>query len=347
MERPNDLIDHHYLALPYYNNQDWSSLYWKEHRLALKEKYYPYVIWRSLAFTGKMLNIDEKGIRRTPSANCAANAKKVYVFGGSAMWGWGAPDWGTIPAYLQNKLQATNKKPVCVVNFGENAYVSTQSLIQLQLLLGEGQVPDLVIFYSGVNEVIAASQSGQTILHQNFTDIAARFQNREYSIVRWFKNFNAFRLFNMLVAQFDSPGNNKDVLQNSDIDELADAVSRIYLNNYRIIRALAEAHQFDYYLFWQPHILIGNKPLNSHEQNMITGLNWVYNMDPALIRLFRATYAIIEREAPNYEHMYYMGYVFDKTESQLWIDTWGHVTPVGNKLVADEMIDIISSKKKM
>jgi hypothetical protein len=175
--KPNDLVAH-YLALPYYAEQDWSSRYWPEHQLALKKNYHPYVIWRSPAFTGVMLNIDQDGVRKTPGSECRpSDAYKVFVFGGSAMWGWGVPDWGTIPAYLQTELQATHDEPVCVVNFGENAYVSTQSLIQLQLLLESGNVPDVIIFYDGVNEVLAASQTGQPILHQNFAEITSLFQD--------------------------------------------------------------------------------------------------------------------------------------------------------------------------
>jgi hypothetical protein len=30
--------------------------------------------------------------------------------------------------------------------------------------------------------------------------------------------------------------------------------------------------------------------------------------------------------------------LFDGEDSQIWIDTWGHVTPRGNELVAERMI---------
>lgn len=53
------------------------------------------------------------------------------------------------------------------MNYGENAYVSTQGLIHLILLLESGDVPDMVIFYDGVNDILAASQSWMPIVHQN------------------------------------------------------------------------------------------------------------------------------------------------------------------------------------
>ena len=40
--------------------------------------------------------------------------------------GWGAPDWGTIPAYLQESLGELIEGPVCVVNKAEDGYVSAK-----------------------------------------------------------------------------------------------------------------------------------------------------------------------------------------------------------------------------
>lgn len=339
--KPNDFVAHHYLTLPYYTEQDWASGYWQEHRLALKKTYYPYVLWRSPPFTGETLNIDQDGIRQTPGAECVPEAYKVFILGGSAMWGWGAPDWGTIPAYLQAELQAIHAEPVCVVNLAENAYVSTQSLIQLQLELGKGNVPDAVIFYDGVNEVLAANQTGQPILHQNFREIATRFENAQPLFSRWFQNLNSFQLFQMFLSQIGVHRDTNNTHFTFDSDHLVNAIVQAYLCNLKSVSALAETYQFDYYFFWQPYILIGNKPLTSEEQRMLTSLSWVLDMNPVLINLFKTTYERIEIEALNSEHLYSLAYAFDEVKTQLWIDTWGHVTPVGNRQIAQKILAII------
>src|SRR5262249_16388989 len=142
------------------------------------------------------------GIRLTPGAECGANSYKVFTFGGSTMWGTGSPDWGTIPAYLRAHFAASRHGPDCVVNFGESAWVSTQGLIQLMLELQSGNVPALVIFYEGANDVYAAYQSGRAT-HQNLNQLAAKLEQskRPRPFVAWIKSTSSFYLFNRLMAK--------------------------------------------------------------------------------------------------------------------------------------------------
>ena len=340
---PNDVIDQHYLRLPYYRDQAWSIQYWQEHKLALKKKYQPYVIWRSPPFEGQFLKIDQNGIRYTPGAECEPQSYRIFLFGGSAMWGWGAPDWGTIPAYLQTELQAIRPKPVCVVNFGEQAYVSTQSLIQLMLLLEAGDIPDMVIFYDGVNEVLAASQVGQPIIHQNFRETATIFEDSQPSLIKGLQTLNSFTLFQMVISQLHlfQRENASQPTTPVATGQLAEAVVQAYLSNYKSVAALAESYGFDYYFLWQPYILTGNKPLTSEEQAMITGLNWVFVLDQETSDLFVTTYERVALEAADLKNFYSMVGAFDQYETQIWIDTWGHVTPIGNQIIAKEIIAII------
>jgi lysophospholipase L1-like esterase len=338
--RPNDLIVY-YQELSYFTEQNWSPLYWKEFKLALRKTYSPYVIWRSSAFDGTLLNIDPSGFRHTPAADCVSDAYKVYVFGGSAIWGWGATDWSTIPALLQSSLQSKLGTPVCVMNYGENAYVSTQGLIHLILLLESGDVPDMVIFYEGVNDILAASQSGMPIVHQNLSEISNLFEDHQAPIIRFLQNSNSYQLLQIILSQIQISMNSEAPKFQYDPALLSDQVAEAYLNNYEIVNSLADTYHFDFYFFWQPYILIGNKPLSSEEQKMITGLDWVLKLDPPLVELFQRTYKKIESETPNYEHLYYLGNVFDLVEETAWIDTWGHINPKGNQVVTDELIRVI------
>lgn len=338
--QPNDMIVY-YQGLSYYAEQNWGSTYWKEFKQALKTVYSPYVIWRSVPFHGTLINIDPSGYRHTPGAECGADTYKVYIFGGSAIWGWGSPDDKTIPALLQSGLRSKLGKPVCVMNYGENAYVSTQGVIHLMLLLESGDVPSAVIFYDGVNDVLAASQTGKPILHQNLSEISGLFEDHQAPIIRFFQSTNTNQLLEMALSQLPvSVGKDAPKLE-YDPNVLSGQVAEAYLNNYKIVDSLASTYHFDFYFFWQPHILIGNKHLSGEEQNMITGLNWVLNLDPPLIELFQKTYKKIEAETSDHEHLYYLGNIFDPVEDSIWIDTWGHTTPQGNQIVADDLIKVI------
>ena len=71
---------------------------------------------------------------------------------------------------------------------------------------------------------------------------------------------------------------------------------------------------------------------------MIDGLDWVLKLDEELRGLFEATYARIQAEAEARDGLHYLAGVFDDVDQQVWIDTWGHTTPPGNRTVAREML---------
>lgn len=343
--QPNDLMAH-YASLPFYAREQWAERHWREFETALKKTYHPYVVWRSPAFAGETINIGEDGIRYTPGAECAHDSYEVFVFGGSAMWGWGAPDWGTIAAHLQQELGARVRRPVCVTNYAEQAFVSTQSVIQLMLELERGHVPDVVVFYDGVNEVLAASQTRRPILHQNFTEIAARFEGPRHPALEALAISSTFQLLRLLASHLGRAG--PDPLDESGLptEELVSAVVDAYLANLRIVSALAREHGFERHFFWQPYLLVGAKPLTDEEQRMIRGLNWVLNLDGDLADLFRATYLRVGIESRRTAGLHDLTDVFADQRSQLWIDTWGHVTPEGNRVVARRIANVIEGGRE-
>jgi lysophospholipase L1-like esterase len=331
--------------LPYYTSQDWSVEYWHEFEIASSQgKYHPWVYWRRAPFEGTTININQDGIRRTPGAYCSANSYKVFAFGGSTMWGTGSPDWGTIPAYLQADLEALRDEPVCVVNFGGSGYVSTQSLIELLIQLQFGNEPDLVIFYDGINDVIAAYQNGRP--GGSFGDelLARQLEGTSLnSIVQWLEASSSYRLFKSLVIRLglaNPAGGPNYQTMGIDAESLAHSVTQVYLSNYKIVGALAQEYGFKYYFFWQPVISIGEKPLTREEQQMMFIMARSY---PAIAPLLDAAYRNMELTAPEYENLYYIAHVFDEQVSQIWIDEW-HVTPVGNQLIVQEMMDVIEDQ---
>jgi hypothetical protein len=332
----------------YYASKDWAAQYWHEFRLSRQQRYYPYVGWRRDRFNGKTINIDQRGIRLTPGADCGANSYKAFVFGGSTIWGTGSPDWGTIPAYLQIGLDALTTKPVCVVNFGESAYVSTQGVIELLRQLQSGNVPDIVLFYDGVNDVYAAYQSGQAGVHENLDQIASKMEGgrsngeNRLRFIEWLRESYSFALFEELIARLgEKPPHGEKLVtyETLKVDRaiLSGSVARAYLANYKIVSALAQKYSFKFGFFWQPMISIGKKPLTDEERDI------KLLMDPALVALYDSVYRIIEQSASEYENLYYMGHIFDEYRSGIWID-FAHKTPAGNQIVAKKMINIIATR---
>jgi hypothetical protein len=338
-----DVTRARYFELPYYREQEWTESYWREAIVAEVYQYQAYTVWRHKPFAGSQVNISPEGIRDTPGAVCTDGAYTVYTFGGSSMWGWGSPDWGTIAAYLQSGLEPLIEGPVCVVNLGEDAYVSTQSLVTLILELQRGSVPDLVLFYDGVNDVYAAYESGQPGVHPMFDHVAGRFEQQENGLILWLKGTRLFWLAKELVRTFGDgtllaseklPAN---VSSANDFASVAESVADRYLGNYNIVNKLAAEYGFHYYFFWQPHLAVGDKALTRHEQEMRS------EMDETLVRLASAVYRKIAIASLEYEELWYIAEVLDDHIVQIWIDAWGHITPEGNELVAHEMLSIMET----
>jgi hypothetical protein len=333
-----DVAQSRYLELPYYREQAWSEAYWQEARQAENYRYQPFVVWRHRHFEGTHVNINQDGIRITPGAECMPGAFTVYLFGGSSMWGWGSPDWGTIPAYLQAGLDELIEGPVCVVNMGEDAYVSTQSLVSLKLKLQKGKMPNVVIFFDGVNDVYVAYESGEPGVHPMLAEISSRFEGQGSNLLKRLTGTRIYWLAKNLAQKIGVYEAALDRLQDTsaimdqDIDELAHEIINRYLGNYNLVNSLASEYGFQSFFFWQPHIAVGEKELTSHELDMRIEISGT------LSQLVNQSYDYINHISEEFLNIHYIADLFDDQVDQIWIDSWGHVTPEGNKLIADEMI---------
>src|SRR5262245_22954513 len=182
----------------YYSSQGWAENYWYEYRLSRAQRYSPYIGWRRAPFKGQTIEIDQNGVRLTPGADCRATSFKVFTFGASEMWGTGSPNWETIPAHLQKGLAKLRQGPICVMNFAESAYVSTQDVIMLLIQLRSGNVPNLVLFYDIGGDISSAYQSGRAGVSENLDQLAARFEGRlePPTFVDWLRNTYSYALIN-------------------------------------------------------------------------------------------------------------------------------------------------------
>jgi hypothetical protein len=218
---------------PYFADRPWAAEYWREFALADRMRYEPYVIWRLPPFAGKLITIDDAGLRVTPGA---CGGFRVWTFGGSTMWGMGSPNDSTIPAYLARLLP-----DACVTNFGEVGFASSQSLIQLQSELRQGRRPHLVIFYDGVNDTIATLAYQRPGIHMGWPEIATRFNAPATSLVT---STSLYTLIQRLTARagavVDPP------------DSVVDLTVSSYLGNVDLVQALGRAYGFRAVFFWQP-----------------------------------------------------------------------------------------------
>lgn len=337
--------------MAYYQEQPWGTQHWLEISTVggRTRDYDPFTIWRNIPFEGETVNIDEDGLRVTTNTECEQDdAYTVFVFGGSTIWGIGAPDEYTIPSLLQAAMSDLSDDPVCVVNYGESGYIQTQQLIELMEQLQRDNVPDHVIFYDGANDVFSAYQNNNAHVHHNYYQIGRRLEGIEGDdpdgtgqtrsrFMSWL--LNDTHIGRWLVSMLPEPertaggivGNPDAAALPVDVDRLSVEIAQIYETNYRMLSALADQYDFAFDVFWQPVIYTGAKQITEEEAAFTTAY------DESLFNLQNETYAYIQDIVPEYDHLHDLANVLDETTDGTYTD-YVHLNPIGNQIVADAIM---------
>ncbi|HJU64210.1 MAG TPA: SGNH/GDSL hydrolase family protein [Gemmatimonadaceae bacterium] len=321
---------------PYFATVAWGETHWRElEHIRARTRYEPHVMWRRVPVRGETITVDETGIRRTPRAECGAPAVRVFVYGGSTTWGYGVPDDATIPALLQRELSARASRPVCVVNYGELGYTSTQSLLQLALRLRDGDVPHIAIFYDGVNDVTTADLYNEAGLHGDMNAIGRRLEAQR---PRWWESFAVARLARQLFGVGEViPRDRYQHTLGASPPRLAEQTAGAYLANHEMARALARDAGVEFFAFWQPNVLVEAKPLTREEALMREAGRPGRRVSAELVT---DVYARVRAAAGSTERLYYIADIFAGEPRLLYMD-WQHLVPEGNELVARRMARVI------
>lgn len=130
-------------------------------RSQLAFRWEPFVYSRHRPFKGRFVTSDSAGFRPVPRFPVPGGKPlRVFEFGGSTTWGFFDRDNATRSATVARRL-STAGFDAEVVNYGQLGYVSAQELLALVLQLRRGNVPDVVVFWDGVNDVLAARMNGR------------------------------------------------------------------------------------------------------------------------------------------------------------------------------------------
>ena len=330
-------------SLYVYEGQPWARALWEDYDRSKRFLYQAYTVWRRGPFKGETTTVDAQGLRRTEGSECAGNVYTVYMFGGSTLWGTGSPDWGTIPSFLARRFKEAGK-PVCIRNYGESAWVTTQELVELVLELKRAErKPDLVVFYDGSNDVHAAWQSGARDVHQNFDRIKGQFETRREGREGSFGYLlasNTVQFMQQAAGRSNAQGaeRRRGVWGGASTDDIARATLDNYLKNVELVDALAQRYGFAYAFFWQPALYAGQKPLTPEEERIRTREG-----SAGLRELYEKTYALARQV--DRKNVYYIADAFKDYRGNLYVD-FIHVQPEGNRLVAARMWDHLERRSR-
>jgi lysophospholipase L1-like esterase len=250
----------------------------------------------------------------------------------------GARDDFTLPSLLSKKLNRGEPRYV-VENYGEKGFCLTQEVINLVLLLKQGKVPDYVIFYDGINEVMVGTRNGkpgsifgeEIIRRQLYRRDKETMWRKIVNELRRTKIYQAFLDLSRLAQPQQSQAGIFSPQEEINMNRLADAIVQDYLRNIEVVQHLAQAYGFKYLFIWQP-CPCTCKGLTAEEQNMVAA--WKEKKMVAMYKL------LCDRMQPlKLDHFHNISGMFDHKKKSVFI-SWAHITERGNDLVAERLFTI-------
>ncbi len=314
-----------------------------ERSVAAKE-FYPWVYWRRSERISDNVNIDDTGRRKTVK-DPVEGATKVFMFGGSTVWGAGVTDANTIPSLLQAKLG----RDFDVHNLGEKIYVSVQETNALLERLAKGDRPDVVIFYDGFSDGFAGVYSPAVPRDvRNMRDAFYRQQELANHgvfgfLIEAFRQSNWQLLINYLEFG-DSRGDIRDFKEEWDTENRAKAkdnairVVTYWLENCRQVRAIGHEYGFKALCVWQPNALNGQKNLTEEEISRISKKG----VTSGAREIFQTLYSVSSEFLRGRQHnnVFFMGDVFRNVDEAVYANHF-LLNEAGNAIVADRLHELL------
>lgn len=336
----------------------WASDYWRDHAREEEVIWAPYVYLRNPTFQGRYISVDSAGHRVTPqTASKGTRTIRVFFMGGSTTFGWFQRAEHTIPAEAGRRLQALlgDSARVEVTNFGVPGHTFTQEILELLLQLRAGARPDVVVFYDGINDVMATVQNGRGGFPQNESNRADDFiRGRELLAenppviadlragrrlvlsamlpLRLVRRILALNFVQRLRAIKSPPSSPPE-------ESLAHSIVHMHTGNARIVETLAASYGFQPIYIWQPALLSTHKRLTSREK-------WLHRRPPREITdLHMAVPALIgPAMAPIAGDRFIDATdIFNDDTLEVFVDPFGHTYERATPRIVDELMPALAA----
>jgi hypothetical protein len=274
-------------------------------------------------FKGIWFNVENNQRVTKNKSNVYKN--KIYLFGGSTVYGSEVPDEFTIASQLA--FLGANSAFFEVVNMGVSSIHSSQ---QFALLKGEVKLnkDDIVVFYDGINDVL------QRIIYDNKKGFMYGDGSDENIFLRLLRLSARFSSISLLLTQIMT----KNIVEIPD--SLIDNSIKDYMNVLKEANLYVTRAEAKFYHFLQP-TLFTKKNLNKYEYALIrTRDHLVPNQ---IKKTFEIVYPIIEKKLNTISFSDSLTDAFDHFHSSPYLD-FVHVSHTGNKEIAKRMWKLIHLK---
>jgi lysophospholipase L1-like esterase len=252
---------------------------------------------------------------------------RIIMIGGSTLFGHGSSsNETTIPGYLQDIINKNQKsKNIEVINAGVNSLYSFTETYHIKNSLIKFN-PDIIINYGGWNDADYFEEDPKI----NSLEEDTQFKFKNYPFYR-----TPFVIFTLLFSEqykeeaFDKVYNQRD--------NFPEKVIPVWKERWLEVCNLGNENNFSTIIAVQPMIHTGNKPMTDYERKFFTQTihdnNVKINFN-GFVESFNELDNICQKTID-------LRNVFDTTEKAIYWDK-GHMTDLGNKIIAEKLYEEIS-----
>lgn len=312
----------------YESENSWYKQYCKEAKDIFSTfKWQPLGLWSAPRYHGTYINIDKYNLRRTTSdrkQNLVNPKLKIYFFGGSTIWGWGARDEYTIPSRL-----LAIRSDVIIENHSQLGYVSSQEVIAFIQSLKNASKPDVIIFLDGLNDMYSAFQSGIAGIEQNADARKQKFESSTVELNEFLKEKS--NLFKFIKTNFCRTSKNM-ILKKINYEKFARSIIDSYNQNVELVSKIALAYDIKPIFIWQPTIF-DKRNLSKYEDKVLEVVSFWK-------QLHTSVKTIIQNEGCLNQCVFDMSDIFADEREPIYVDPW-HYNERANDLIAKKISEFI------
>lgn len=283
----------------------------------------PYTGFALRDYSGRYINVRDRVRRSYQPAVGAGQVINVWFLGGSTTFGFDLQrDEHTIPSEVA-RLAEQDGLNLRVRNYGAPGYVNYTETVLLAMLLGEGERPDLVVFYDGINDVSAqtfnvvagSGPAGEP------TYLAAEYTRRVLAGSPVLPEGSPEALGPLVPRRVETRPLSASAIVTSTVD--------VYRQGVDLAEMLGGRYGFDVLHYWQP-VIYSRGRLDPGERERLDELR----IDQYDYRTLRALDQAVRDALP--AAAFDLGAVLDDVEGPVFSDQV-HTNEVGARAVADEM----------
>ncbi len=292
----------------------------------------PYVTNRKSPVQAPGVTVDAAGRRATlPPTGGAGAGRRLFLLGGSTMWGYTARDSFTIPSLVAAELRRRGLGGVEVVNLAQPGYNATQDVITLLLALRGGEVPSAAVFLTTHKDIYAAFQAGRAggITSE---DVFARLLDPDATAPR--EGLGTLLRRSALLARLAPAAEPVAAPTRPPDERLCIDVAAQYYELARIADGLGRSYGFPVFFLRQPMLAGSGKTLTEWERSMPQPRHkGVYVRCMAAID---STMHGVTR--PSYESL---AGIFDAESASVFLNEYGYLTERAGGAVAEHIVRLV------